>query len=205
MAMVMGMGTAMATGMGMEMGTVTETETATATVVTVMVIRVATTTRARIPQGAEMPDDRTVRISFAEDVADVAGVDPAKFRMSSGGYYVDGTGTWYMDLGAYDNPQAANVVESVENDMNDSTAILLHLSAPVDTICGLMGAWEADMSFSDVALYVHYDAAGTPDITDQAQQEMDSVGADWVTAETDYVKVDGFFPDMDPPLAIPCP
>ena len=153
----------------------------------------------------EFIDNKTVRLIFSEPIADVGGVDPAKFRMSSSGYYLDGTGTWYMDLGAYNNPPEYTTVTVLQNDPQDADSIVLRLSADVDVICGLMDMWDDQLGQANVDFVATYTESGSPDIEDLAGNELESIAAHWVGENDDYVVVPGFFSEFDPYAPIPCP
>ena len=153
---------------------------------------------------AEAISDTEIRLSFSDALADVAGVDPEQFRISSGGYYTDTAQTWYQDPGYYAMSNIYAV--SIANDSDYDYALLVTLSGSLDEICSYMATWEEVPTYADVLLYPHFDPE-IPTITDENDNPAQPFAPGWVQADpTNYTVVGGHFPEMDdPPLGFPCP
>lgn len=156
--------------------------------------------------GGEWVDNDTLRLRFSEPILDVAGVDPAKFRITSSGYYVDGTGTWYLDIGGYEDPPRRVDVKSLMNDPGDDAALLLDIDGTVDLVCERMAVWEQSPDlYSDIAFFPTYVSSPPPHIVNAEGGELEAFGAHWVLREKLFTIIDGFYPELDTDLGIPCP
>jgi hypothetical protein len=143
-------------------------------------------------------------LTFSESIADVGNIDPTKFRLSSGGYYVNGDGTWYWDGGYYIGQ--AMVVTSVTNDGNDDKILTLEFNITTDDICGYMSDWANQNAFSDVDFYMTYTIMGGNDVEDLAGNDLENIAAFWAETPNDLSEVvGGKFAAMNPEVPIPCP
>lgn len=152
---------------------------------------------------ASWVDDSRIRLTFTDEVADVGETDPGKFRISAGGYYLDGTGTWYMDLGAYDDPPRRTGVTALENDGGD--AVVLTLDGSNVSACDKMEEWLEDPEFANVAFYPTYAAGGGPGLEDLDGNRLASIAPAWVASDEEYLVLEGRFENMVPTIPFDCP
>lgn len=184
--------------------------------VQVALVFAATACPTKFPSGPDLVsgewiDNQTLRLSFSEPIADVSEVDPLKFRISSGGYCKIGgacdpkPGTWYVDLGAYQDPQQYTTVTSLQNDPDDGYAIILGLDGTIDSACIKMEEWAQNPDYSDIAFYPTYAPGNLPVVQNAEGGWLAQIAPQWVQSEANGMVVDGYFENMDPMVGIPCP
>jgi cysteine-rich repeat protein len=159
-------------------------------------------------------DDTHVSITFSEDMGDVAGVDPTKFRIAFSGYYDFGGNahqTFYYDLDVDPNtnpkyqPQAFVKVSALENDQNDATKIILTLDGDLIDACAGVAFFGAINEYEDVDLHLHYTKVGIPQIEDLYGNDLEAIAPLW--ADLDGELKIGFsdkFPLGGNAAPIPC-
>lgn len=160
--------------------------------------------------GPELIDGRwldvdPLELTFADGLGEITGVDPNKFRLTSSGYYLDGTGTWYADLGYYDVPPHRAEITQLSIDPDDQAKLLLELGGSTESACERISDWLADARYADVAFYATFTPLGEPTVVDNSGYPLGAIAAHWVAREELYAVVESRFRSMTPRIPIACP
>jgi len=170
---------------------------------------------------AQIEGTSSLRVTFSEGVKPMAGVDPAKFRLTvayftrpasasskysykyyagtykNGSYYGSNDQTVYSDVGD---------LASVTNDPTAADQAVLQLGSTFSaaTACQQIAAFNAANSNAHAGLYLHYSSAGTPTIEDVDGNKVASLAAYWSTDPT-VEQINGDFTGKPIPVALTCP
>lgn len=139
---------------------------------------------------ATLSSDSIVSITFSEEMAAPATVDPTNFRLSNGKYYTgEGTYEVYEDLdtSGYQNTYAFT---GLALDGTDPTIIEATLANPLtlQDACDKLSEDPNDTR----RIYLHYRDDNPPAVTDLALNPTAAVAPAWATPNADAGTLEGF-------------